>query len=568
MNAGRASAIIASGTMVSRILGFVKMAMLAMAIGQGASEAAEAFGLANQLPNNVYALVAGGVMSAVLVPQIVKASKAADGGESYVSKILTLGGTVFLLLAIIATIAAPFLVRVYAVSAGENGAGFSDPQLALATALAYWCMPQILFYAIYTLLGEIYNARGQFGPYTWAPVVNNIVSIAGLGAFMLLFGGEAINNDIAVWNADRITLLGAVTTAGVSVQALVLVLFFRKTGLKFRLDFGWRGVGLRATGTAAMWLFGIVIIGQIKGIVQSRVASMGEVANIATMQNSWYVFSLPHSVIAVSIAIAYFTSMSRHASVKNIAGIRQDLSAALRGVGMLTTISAFVLAVIAVPFARILEPSFDLMLSMAWVIWAFLICLVAFSAEYVIQRVFFSLGDTRTPFIYACFGMFVTFALLWGASTLPPVWIIAGTAAAVSAANLISCAVWLILVRRKIGPFGFTLIGLRHVQYLAYAIPAGAAGAATVWGLGGYRAGGFGTTNVLGAVATCLAAGVVMALIYFGLLYLTRNPDFRATVDIVVAKFRGGRGNGGQGAGPDADPNLPGPNAPTGTDPV
>lgn len=553
MSTGRASAIIASGTMVSRILGFVKMAMLAMAIGQGGSHAAEAFGLANQLPNNVYALVAGGVMSAVLVPQIVKASKAADGGESYVSKILTLGGTVFLLLAIVATIAAPILVDVYAVSAGDGGAGFTDAQMALAVALAYWCMPQILFYAIYTLLGEIYNARGQFGPYTWAPVVNNIVSIAGLGGFMLLFGGEAVNSDITVWNADRITLLGAVTTAGVAVQALVLVLFFRKTGLRFRLDFGWRGVGLKATGTAAMWLFGIVIIGQIKGIVQSRVASMGEVANIATMQNSWYVFSLPHSIIAVSIAIAYFTSMSRHATEQNIAGIRQDLSSALRGVGMLTTISAFVLAVIAVPFARILEPRFELMLSMAWVIWAFLLCLVAFSAEYVIQRVFFSLGDTRTPFVYACFGMFVTFGLLWWASTLPPVWIIAGTAAAVSGANLVSCAVWLVLVRRKIGPFGFRLIGWRHVQYLAYALPAAAGGAATVWALGGYREGGFGTTNVAGSVVTCLAAGAVMAIVYFGLLYVTRNPDFRTTVDLLVTKASG-RGRGDAQPTTDTDP--------------
>ena len=111
MNAGRASAIIASGTMVSRILGFVKMVVLAAAIGQSSSAAAETFGLANQLPNNVYALVAGGVMSAVLVPQIVRASKAADGGESYVSKILTLGGTVFLLLAAVATVAAPLLPR-------------------------------------------------------------------------------------------------------------------------------------------------------------------------------------------------------------------------------------------------------------------------------------------------------------------------------------------------------------------------------------------------------------------------------------------------------------------------
>lgn len=541
MNTGKASAIIAAGTMVSRLLGFAKMVLLAIAIGQSSSQAAEAFGMANQLPNNVYALVAGGVMSAVLVPQIVKASRGSDGGESYVSKIVTLGGTVFLLLTVVATILAPLLVDIYAVSAGADGRGFSPEQMALAVALAYWCMPQILFYAIYTLLGEIYNARSQFGPYTWAPVANNLVSIAGLAVFILLFGNDQVNRSIDVWDWDRVTLLGLVTTGGVAVQALVLVLFFRKTGLKFRLDFGWRGVGLGATGKAALWLFGIVIIGQIKGIVQSRVASLGEGANIATMQNSWYIFSLPHSIIAVSIAIAFFTQMSHHAAQTNLPGIRQDLSNALRSVGMLTTISALVLAVIAVPFSRILEGGFDPTLAMPFTIWAFLLCLVAFSAEYVLQRVFFALGDTRTAFVYSCFGMFITFSLLWWASTLPAVWVIAGTALAVSIANLISCAVWLVLVRRRIGPFGFKLIGLRHIQYLAYGLVAAAGGFGVVLALGGYGAGGFGTVNIPGAVITCVAAGIVMGAIYFCLLFITRNPDFRATVDIVVARFRRGR---------------------------
>lgn len=544
MSTGRASAIIASGTMVSRLLGFVKAIMLAAAIGQSGSQVAATFGLANQLPNNVYALVAGGVMSAVLVPQIVKASKAADGGESYVSKILTLGGTVFLLLTVIATIAAPLLVNLYAVSGGADGRGFTPDQMALAIALAYWCMPQILFYAIYTLLGEIYNARSQFGPYTWAPVANNVIAIAGLGAFMLVFGEAETNKFIEVWDVDRITALGLITTGAVAVQALVLVLFFRKTGMRFRLDFGWRGVGLRATGKAAMWLFGIVIIGQLKGVVQSRVASLGDGANIFTMQNAWYVFSLPHSIIAVSIAIAYFTRMSHHASEGQIDRIRTDLSGALRGVGMLTTISAIMLAVVAPPFARLFEQGYEGAIAMSWVIWAFLLCAVAFSAEYVIQRVFFSLGDTRTAFVWACFSLFVTLGLLWWASTLATNWIIAGTALAVSIANLISASVWLILVRRKIGPFGFRLIAWRHVQYLAYSVVAGAAGFGVVWIMGGYVDGGFGTATKVQGFVTCAAAGGVMALIYFGLLFLTRNPDFRSTIDIVVAKFRGGRGNG------------------------
>lgn len=536
----RSSAILAAGTLVSRVLGFVKAGLLAVVIGNTGSQAAAAFGLANQLPNNVYILVAGGVMSAVLVPAIVKASLGDDGGQAFVRKLLTLGGTIFLLLALIATVAAPILVNLYA-SSSDDGRGFTAEQMALAIALAYWCLPQIFFYALYTLLGEIFNARGQFGPYTWAPVLNNVVSIAGLVLVLLLVGNRTI--DPAAWTPDRVALLGGVTTAGVAVQALVLVLLFRRTGMTFKLDFGWRGVGLRATGQRAGWLFGVVIIGQIKGLVQSRVVTLADPdgANLFTMQNAWFVFSLPHSVIAVSIAIAYFTRMSHHASRGDLPGIRADVSAALRGVGMLTTISAIVLAVVSVPFWRYFDESFEDMLQSSFVLWAMLIGLVAFSAEYVLQRVYFALEDTRTPFLYALFGMLVTFALLWACTLLPGLWIVAGASLAVTIANLVSCSVWIWLVRRKIGAFGFRLIAKRHVQYLAYALIAAIPGVLVVWGLGGFRAGGWATSATAPSLIASALAGAAMAVVYFGLLFLTRNPDFRSTLDLVLARFTGRR---------------------------
>lgn len=536
----RSSAILAAGTMVSRVLGFVKTVLLAVVIGQTGSQAAAAFGLANQLPNNVYILVAGGVMSAVLVPAIVKASLGADNGQAFVSKVLTLGGTIFLLLTVFATIAAPLLVQLYATTS-DDGNGFTSEQMALAIALAYWCMPQILFYALYTLIGEIFNARGQFGPYTWAPVINNVISLAGLVAFLVWFGDPVANENPSpqVWTPDRVAFLGIATTAGVVAQALVLVLLFRRTGLKFRLDFGWRGVGLRATGMRAGWIFGVVIIGQVKGLLQSRVVTMGDPdgANVLTMQNAWYVFSLPHSVIAVSIAIAFFTRMSHHASRNDVAGIRTDVAGALRGVGMLTTISAFVLAVVAVPFMRLLDRNFERAFQSSVVLWAMLICLVAFSAEYVLQRVFFALEDTRTPFLYSLFGLVVTSLLLWACTTLPSLWIVAGASLAVSIANLISCSVWIWLVRRKIGPFGFRLIARRHVQYLAFSIVAAVPGAAIVWAMGGFVDGGFATTGMAPGLVTATLAGAAMAVVYFGLLFVTRNPDFRSTIDLVAARI-------------------------------
>ncbi|MFM2475451.1 lipid II flippase MurJ, partial [Burkholderia cenocepacia] len=183
-----------------------------------------------------------------------------------------------------------------------------------------------------------------------------------------------------------------------------------------------------------------------------------------------------------------------HASRGDLAGIRADVSGALRGVGMLTTISAIVLAVVAVPFWRYFDASFDDMLQSSFVLWAMLIGLVAFSAEYVLQRVYFALEDTRTPFLYALFGMLVTFALLWACTLLPGVWIVAGASLAVTIANLVSCSVWIWLVRRKIGRFGFGLVAKRHVQYLAYALIAAIPGVLVVWGLGGFRDGGWATS--------------------------------------------------------------------------
>ena len=296
---GRASAILAAGTVVSRILGFVRAVVLTTAIGQVA--AGDAFGVGNQLPNNIYALIAGGVLSAVLVPQIVRAASHDDGGERFINRVVTLGIVIFAVVTIIATLLAPVLVRVYA-SGSTTGRGFTPEGFSLATAFAYWCLPQIFFYALYSLLSEVLNARKVFGPFTWAPVVNNVVSVAGLVLFMVLFGAAKQNQQVADWDSSKVVLLGAATTLAVAAQAVILFAFWKRAGLTFRLDFHWRGVGLGATGRAASWLFGMILITQLAGIVQTRVVSIasGHGPSVLALQNSWLIFMLPHSVIAVS----------------------------------------------------------------------------------------------------------------------------------------------------------------------------------------------------------------------------------------------------------------------------
>ena len=226
---GRSAAIMAAGTAVSRLLGIVRGALLVAAVGS-TGLAADSFDLANKLPNIAVMLLATGVLNAVLVPQVVRAYRTADG-EDYVNRVITLGATLLLAVTVLLTLGGAVLVELY------SGVG-SGPQLrTLATAFAVWCLPQVFFYGMYTLLGQVLNARGSFGPYMWAPVVNNVVAIAGLAVFLGLFGpfhADLAPADPDWWTPGRLALLGGTATLGVVCQAAVLIWPLHRIGFRHR----------------------------------------------------------------------------------------------------------------------------------------------------------------------------------------------------------------------------------------------------------------------------------------------------------------------------------------------
>ncbi|MBN9170251.1 MAG: virulence factor MviN, partial [Microbacterium sp.] len=342
---GRASVMIGAGTIVSRLTGFLRnIALVAVLSSVGA--AGDAFTVANQLPNNIYAVISTGLLTAVIVPQIVRAGTHADGGRAFISKLFTLGTVVLLVTTAVAVALAPWLVQLYAEK-------FSADQLALATAFAYWCLPQILFYGLYALLGEILNARKVFGPFTWAPIINNVVSIAGFVAFLFVFGGP--RPQVSEWTPPMIAVLAGTATLGIVVQAGVLLLFWRRAGLHVRPDFRWRGVGLRHVGRLAGWTFLMMLAGQLAGVVQSRVISPASGDNPAQFAsaNAWLLFMLPYSIIVLSIGTPYFTRLSEHATAGRDEDVRTDVGRSIRTLGVFIVIATAALAVAAVPASRI-----------------------------------------------------------------------------------------------------------------------------------------------------------------------------------------------------------------------
>jgi putative peptidoglycan lipid II flippase len=530
--------MLASGTIVSRLLGFVSAVVLAQTIGT-VGAGADAFALANQLPNNIYAIVAGGVLSAVLVPQIVKAALHDDGGERFINRLVTLGLVVFFAAAVIATLAAPLLVSLYAQQSVDGGRGFTDDELALAVAFAYWCLPQVLFYAVYSLLGEVLNARRVFGPFTWAPALNNVVAIIGLIAFTMLFSEDV--QVATAWTPAMIAVLAGSATLGIAVQALVLFAFWRRAGLRYRPDFRWRGVGLGATGRVAGWVFGMVIVTQLAGIVQANVASLsaaGGEPSLAVLRFSWLIFMLPHSVVTVSLATAYFTRMSAHARDDDRDAVRADVSESLRRILMIMVLATVGLLVVAGPFARLFGGAPEVVDGMARVIVAFVLGLIPFTVLFVVQRVFYALGDTRTPFFIqlAQAGVFVAGAAL--VATLPTGSIAVGIALVTSLAGTVQTLIALLLLRRRLGGVDGRHVLTRFGQFALAAVPASAAGVLVGAGLGAFGLEGWARSGEGAAVLTMLAIAAIMTLVYAGVLALLRLPEFTAITEPIIRRLR------------------------------
>src|SRR5699024_12665291 len=110
-------------------------------------------------------------------------------------------------------------------------------------------LPQLFFYGLYTLLGQVLNAKSSFGPYMWAPVLNNIVAIGGLAVFILIFGtNNASPHELSTWTRDKIALIAGTATLGVAAQALIRIWPLKRIGFKYKPTFGFRGVGLASAG--------------------------------------------------------------------------------------------------------------------------------------------------------------------------------------------------------------------------------------------------------------------------------------------------------------------------------
>lgn len=526
---GRSSLLLASGTIVSRILGFISAVVLARTVGLVGS-GADAFALANQLPNSVYVIVAGGVLSSVFVPQIIKAQLNDDGGRAYINRLLTLGMSVVLVVTIAAVAAAPLLVRLYTQHTTDGGGyGFGPAEVNLATAFAWWCLPQVFFYALYSLVGEVLNAKGLFGPFTWAPALNNVVAIAG----MLWFGTQ-FEGDVSVaidWNSFEIAILAGTATLGVIAQSLTLFAFLGRAGIRFRPDFRFRGVGLGTATKLAAWTFGMIVVTQLAGILQSNIASLATTEDepgLAVLRFGWLVFMLPHSVITVSLGTAYFTRMSTDIRDGRWDRVGADIRESLSRISLFMMVSAGVLWLTSTYVASVFADQAGS--GMASVISLFAIGLVPFGIVFVLQRILYALEDTRTPFFIQLVqsAVFAVGALWVG--TGPVSNIANGIALSMSVSVFVQAILMVLAVRRRLGHLGGRTLLAAFTRFGAAVIPAVGVGIVIRDMVPPFG------DSVLVGIAFAAMIGVAMGVVYVAVLLLLRDP---AANDLVAPLRRG-----------------------------
>lgn len=519
---GRAGLWIASGTLTSRVLGLVRAMVLAYAIGS-IGFGANAFANAGKVPNTVYTLIATGALTAVLVPQITKAALAADGGARYINKLITLALVGSGAIMVIAGVFTPPLIS-------WLGSSWDADQVQLATVFAFWLLPQILFYSLYTVLGEVLNARSLFGPYAWSPVLNNVLNIAGLIGFVVLFGADPDGvAGAGRWDLLGIALVAGSATLGVASQALILFAFWRRAGLTFRIDFGFRGIGLGTMGKVAGWTFLTVLLTQAVGLFNTRVmnlAGSGE-AGLAAAELAGLIFVLPHSIITISLVTARFTRMSENVHAENFAAFTSDITSSARLVGFSMVFFTATMLVLAFPLIRLIQPgaTYGVVSTVSVVLIANLIGLLPFSLLFVLNRGFFALSDTRTPFFIAVGQSALTILAAIFCTTLPTEMITATLTGVISSLFVLQMLATFLLLRRRVGILGGRGILGGIAQNLVAAVLAALAGWGVLALLGGIEPEALAMRSFLGAFIACAIVTIAMAIVYGLILLVMRNRE-------------------------------------------
>lgn len=411
-------------TLMSRVLGFLRDAMILAFLGTGPLY--QAYVVAFRLPNMFRRFFAEGAFNMAFVPMFSKRLEGETDPNGFASDAFAGLATILIGLTVLAMAAMPWLI--YGLASGFAG----QEQFGLSVEFGRIAFPYIFFISLAALLSGMLNAAGRFAAAAAAPVLLNI----------LLVGAMAI----AAWLGGDIAraLIWAIPLAGLA-QFVLLWVAVRRAGFSLKLKRPRLTPDMRRLIKVAIpaALAGGVV--QINLLVGQQVASYFDKA-VGWLFAADRLYQLPLGVVGIAVGVVLLPDLSRRLQARDDAGAKSALSRAAEVSLALTIPSAVALVIIPFPLVSVLfergAATADDTAAIAVAVAIYGLGLPAFVMQKILQPLFFAREDTRRPFNYAVVSMVVNAALAVG---LAPVvgWIAPAIATSIAA--------WVMVALLRIG---------------------------------------------------------------------------------------------------------------------
>jgi putative peptidoglycan lipid II flippase len=399
------ASIMAVGTAISRVTGFLRYAALAYVLGLtlrfGETNLPSTYNLANSMPNMVYDLVMGGIIASLFIPVFVEYLSTRSREEAWyvASSATNISIIILIFITVLGIIASPLIIRLMTLF-GSYSAGDVSTQVVRDQAAFFlrFFMPQIIFYGLSAIFAGLLNSHRHFAAPAFAPIVNNLMVIGTVVVFNFLPGPRDNNLHLVV--------LGVGTTLGVVAQALVQVPMLIRLGVRYTPVIDLKHPAIRKIGRLAVPLLGYILLWQV-GVWFVFALAIKVDGGVPSYQYAQLFFQLPYGIFAVSIITAIFPAMSEHAALKKQSKFKETMNLGIRATTLIIVPCCVIYLTLNEPIIRfLLQHGFfkagDTTL-LADVLFFMSLGLIPYSIDMLLTKTFYSMQDTRTPMIINCF---------------------------------------------------------------------------------------------------------------------------------------------------------------------
>ncbi|NMO54409.1 murein biosynthesis integral membrane protein MurJ [Actinoplanes sp. TBRC 11911] len=526
------SAIMALGSIVSRLIGFVRNALIGMTLGAGIGDA---YTSAYFLPSQIYELLLGGILSSVLIPLLVRRRKAdPDGGLEFTRRLLSFAIVSLGVATVLVVLLAP------AITAIQSSSDTDGAYRSLVTHFAYLILPIIFFTGLSGLIGAVLNVRGHFAAPMWAPILNNIVVIASCGIFIGVFGTTK-GLQPEDMTPGRILLIGGGTLLGMVAQALGLLPALRKVGFTWKFRWAPRSLGMGEIGRLAGWMLCYVTANQIAIFAVVRIlngVAGKDSASVLAFNNVFLLTMMAHGIIGVSVMTALLPKMSAAASEGRFSEVSADLTRGIKLVAAALAPIAVVYGVLGAPLSVMLFQggafTNQAALDTGTVLVVAAFAVMPLSIQYLCTYAFYSLQGNKTaalinlPVVAVRIGAYVVLAAVLSKSLSA-----AGMTAGNAISYVVSAAISLAVLRRRIGRLNLGSVAGALARVLIAAAIAAVLGLVVV-----HMLPGAGAPSGRGqAFVQLVVGGAIILVAYLGAAFALRVQEVSQVVGMVRRKI-------------------------------